>query len=157
MNWPHIHLLLNHVPVLGVLFGLILAVVAFWLNHAELKKIALWVSLVAGAAAGLVYFTGEQAEEALLRAPGIPQPLVLAHDDAAFYAVVAAVVLAVLSVVALVLMRRKARWPGWLAPAWFLVAVLTAGLISWTANLGGRIRHPEIASTATQAPVAPDR
>jgi uncharacterized membrane protein len=155
MNWPHIHLLFNHVPVLGVMFGLILAIAAVWLNHAELRKIALWVSLVAGAAAGFVYFTGEQAEESLLRAPGIPQPLVLAHDDAAFYAVVAAVALAVVSLAALLLMRRTARWPRWLTPAWFLVAVLTAGLISWTANLGGRIRHPEIASTRAEAPVAP--
>jgi uncharacterized membrane protein len=157
MSWPHIHLLFNHVPVLGVVFGLIVAIVAFRLNHAELKKIALSVSLVAGAAAGFVYFTGEQAEEALLRAPGIPQPLVLAHDDAAFYAVVAAVMLAVFSLLALVLMLRKVQWPGWLAPAWFLVAVLTAGLIAWTANFGGRIRHPEIASTTTQGPVVAAR
>ena len=157
MGWPHIHLLINHVPVLGVMFGLILAIVAFWLNHGEFKKMALWVSLIAGAAAGLVYFTGEQAEEALLRAPGISQPLVLAHDDAAFYAVVAAVALAVLSLAALLLMRRKMPWPRWLAPAWFLVAVLTAGLISWTANLGGRIRHPEIASTRAEQPGVPER
>ncbi len=46
MNYAHVHLLLNHLPVVGALFGLLLLVVAILHNSGELKKAGLWIFVI---------------------------------------------------------------------------------------------------------------
>ena len=43
MNPAHLHLMLNHIPVLGTAFGLGLLAFALWRRSDELKKTALGV------------------------------------------------------------------------------------------------------------------
>ena len=51
---------------------------------------------------------------------------------------------------ALVIGRGPAPTPGWILATTFVAALVAEGLMVWTANLGGRISHPEIrGSSAT--------
>jgi len=148
MNWSHVHLMLNHIPVLGVFFGLLLLLAAKLRKSEELDKASLVVFVLMGAAAGLVYFTGEQAEVAVTQIPEISKTLVLQHDDAAFYAVTSACILGGVALLGLFLFRGTRSAPRWFGVVVLLLALLTTGLVVWTANLGGYIRHPEIRSAA---------
>ena len=150
MNWSHVHLMLNHVPVFGVLFGLALLVAARWKKSEELKNVSLVVFVLMGAAAGAAYFTGEQAEVAVAQIPEISKSVVLEHDDAAFYAVTSACILGGASLLGLWFFRGPRTAPRWLGVVVLVLALLTSGLIIWTANLGGSIRHPEIRAAAAQ-------
>jgi len=43
MNWAHVHLLLNHLPVVGTFFGVLLLLLALLRKSEELKRVSLGV------------------------------------------------------------------------------------------------------------------
>jgi len=159
INPAHIHLALNHVPVLGVLFGTILLAMGLWRRNDTIRRTSLVVLLLTGAAAGAVYLTGEPAEELIENAAGVSEKRIERHEDAAAVATSGA---ALLGGGALVLLRRARRtglMSSRLLVAIFGLALLTTVLMAWTANLGGQIRHSEITTagqTSTEAATPDD-
>ena len=147
----HVHLLLNHFPILGAAFGLVTLVAALYFRSADLRRASLVVFMLTAAAAGLAYFTGEESEEALQCAAGFAQATILRHDDAAWYAMMVAIGLGVLALVGLWRYRGSAATPRWFGPTVLALAIVTSGLMIWTGWIGGQIRHSELAG---RAPVA---
>ena len=144
MDTVHLHLLLNHVPVLGTLFGTVLLLVAVGRGSRELVVASLVVFVVSAAAAVPVYLTGEPAEERVEHIAGVSEDVIERHEEAAAVGFAAAVALGAVSVVGLVLAARKKPVARALIAVPLLLAVVTGGLLAWTANLGGQIRHTEI-------------
>jgi hypothetical protein len=148
VNAAHAHLILNHLPVLGIPFGLF---VGFWgsvRRSDEVKKLALVVLLLAGLSALPAYLTGSEAEEVVEDIPGITSVAVSEHEDAAKTALVSALMLSAVALAGLLLWGRKpsaAKALLWVALA---AALGVSALFAWTANLGGHIRHPEISQAA---------
>lgn len=140
MNGAHLHLLLNHLPVLGTLFGLGILAIALWRRNDTLRRTGLALLVIAGLAAGGAFLTGEPAEEAV--EGKVTEQVIAAHEEAAEAALWGAGILAVLSAGALLRWRREI--PQGVAGAVLVGAIVTSGLMAWTANLGGQIRHPEI-------------
>lgn len=152
MNWPHLHLLLNHAPLFGTIFGAALLAYAL-LRRTELTRPALYVLFLSGLAALAAYFTGEPAAEALANAP---ESLVDRHEDLAGLATVVSAVVAVAALAALVAGRRLPAMARWLDGTVLALALGATGLLAWTANLGGQIQHPEVRRGALRAaPGAP--
>jgi uncharacterized membrane protein len=147
MNPNHLHLLLNHLPVLGTLFGLLLFVVAYIRRSEELTRASLVVFVLAGAAAVAAYLTGEGAEE-VVENIGISDALIELHESAAFYALVAAIVLGVFALGSLLFYYYRTRLPRSLSLTVLVLAIAASGLMAWTADLGGQIRRPELQSAS---------
>ena len=63
MNVAHLHLMLNHIPVVGMGFGLALVGLALLRKSEELKRISLGFLIVIALLAIPAYLTGEQAAE----------------------------------------------------------------------------------------------
>jgi uncharacterized membrane protein len=145
MNWPHIHLMLNHVPVLGTVFGLALLAWGSWRGNVTLQRAALVTFALAALVALPVYFTGEPAQDAVERLAGVTDSAIEAHEEAALVSLIAVGILGVLGLAGLVLSRS--RFNATIVRGALGVAVLTAGLMAWTANLGGRIRHSELGAS----------
>jgi len=142
MNAAYLHLLLNHVPVLGVLFALALVAAALARRNETLLR-AGWVTLVVVALVALpVYFTGDGAEELVEDEPGVSHDTIKAHENIALIALIGLEALGVLSLAGLVLSRRGAA-PPWTRAGSLALALVVAGLMGVTAERGGRIRHPE--------------
>src|SRR5688500_14191615 len=95
MNLTHVHLMLNHVPVLATAFGLGLLVLAAWRRSDEVKKVALGLFVVGALLAVPVYLTGEPAEDAVEQLPGVSKAIIEQHEDAAAVAFTAIAVLGV--------------------------------------------------------------
>jgi len=151
VTWAHLHLALNHFPVIGVLLSLCFLTAAVWRGSPELLKASYWLILFLAVVAWVVYLTGEPAEELVERLPGYSEALVEQHETAALIATIG---MSLLGIAALVgLLRRQARQ--WYPKAVLLGALLVAGLMAWTANLGGQIRHTEV-RTSAQAPSGED-
>ena len=145
MNPVHLHLLLNHLPVIGAVAGaLLLALPLVW-RSAPVVKLSLGFLAVVGAMSVLVYLTGEPAEETIERLPGFSEQLVNRHEDAALVATIVTATLGALAAGALIIYRRKAV-PRWLTMLGLLGALGSGAVMGYTANLGGQIRHPEIRS-----------
>jgi hypothetical protein len=160
MSIVHLHLLLNHVPVIGALFGVLLLGFALMRRSNELDKSAFVVFTLLGALAVAVYLTGGPAEETIEKLPGFSESLVERHEDVALVATVMMAAFGALTLLALWVYRRRALPRGIVVTA-FVVAIGVSGVMGYTANLGGQIRHSEIrpsgvASTGADRPSAPE-
>jgi uncharacterized membrane protein len=150
MNLPHLHLMLNHVPVLGTLFGLVLLAWGIMRRNDALQRAALVTFTVVALIAIPVYLTGEPAEEAVEHLAGTVDSAIDPHEDAALISFIAMELLGALALGALLLSRTRFK-PALVVRGAFVIAVLTGGLMVWTANLGGRIRHGEAGAGAAQS------
>jgi hypothetical protein len=122
----------------------LLLAVALPSRSPAVQRLAL-AAVVVVALLGLpTYFTGEGAEEAVEELPGISEAVIERHEDAAARALIALEVAGALALLGLVATARARRVPTWLVAGMLLVTLAGAGLLGWTANLGGQIRHPEI-------------
>ncbi len=165
----HLHLLVNHVPVIGSVAALMLLVWAMIRNNAELKRTALIGFVLVGISAFVADATGDGAAHMIKGLPEIERAKVHEHEEAADYAKMASGVLAAVSLVGLILATRKKDAPGATSAdeyarhhhepnKWIMIIVLLIGLfdlsvLSRVAYLGGAIRHPEIVN-GYQAPPA---
>ncbi len=150
----HLHLMLNHVPVIGTPLLLLLLTIGLLRGSRELTTVSLTLVIGLAAATALIYLTGEPAEELIERAPWVSKTLIEAHEEQALVSLVAALVTGGLAAAALAL-RAKA-WSGpWLPRAVWGALAATSLLIGWTAWSGGQIRHDEIRSAAGALPAGP--
>ena len=145
-NWAHVHLLLNHIPLLGVFFGLVLLAAASYWQNEEWKKAALWAFVIVALLAIPAYLTGEPAEDVVENLPGIEDSLIEEHEDSALLSLIGIEVLGAASLAGLFFFSRSGSiHSGWIL-ACLLLAVVTAAMLGWTAHLGGNIHHPEARS-----------
>jgi uncharacterized membrane protein len=156
MNGAHLHLLLNHLPVLGTAFGLVLFLFAWLRKSREVKQVSLGVFVLAALSAVPAYLTGEPAEEVAEHLPGVTEALIEQHESAALVALSVAIATGVVALAGLFLTWRNKQLPHWQLPSWLALATLflaltTGGLMARTANIGGQIRHTEIRQNATPA------
>jgi formate hydrogenlyase subunit 3/multisubunit Na+/H+ antiporter MnhD subunit len=148
MSFVHLHLLLNHVPMIGTLFVLVLLAVAFWKRSDAMGKLALVLLVGISLVTAIVFLTGEPAEEAVENVAGVSEAVIHRHEDAANVALVGASLLGAFSVALLVWYRRRPL-PRWTVGASLMAVLSASGVMAWTANLGGQIRHTEIRSSST--------
>jgi hypothetical protein len=155
MSSVHLHLLLNHVPVIGVYFILFVLVVALARRSDAIGKIGLAMLVGVALATVAVYFTGEPAEDAVEGLAGVSETLIHSHEDAAVMAFIATGVAGV-AALGLLLWYRRRPLTRWAVGGSLALTLTAAGLMAWTANLGGQIRHSEIRSGSTAQIVSDD-
>jgi hypothetical protein len=146
MNGAHLHLLINHVPVLGTVFALALLTFAVWRRSEDIRKAALATFVIVALAAIATYLTGEPAEHDVKGLPAISDALIERHDDAAGIALGGAIAMGLLALVGLIWFRAGRPVKNWYSSLALIAALLVTGCMAWTAYLGGQIRHSEIRS-----------
>jgi hypothetical protein len=138
----HVHLMLNHLPVIGAPLLLLLLTIGLLRGPRELVTISLVLVV------GLAVATGEPAEELVERAPWFRDALVESHEEQAAVSLVAVLVTGALAGAALALRRRPAGGV-WLPRITWGTLALSTILLGWTAWSGGQIRHEEVRATAS--------
>lgn len=144
MDATHLHLLLNHFPIIGTLIGIGVMLYGYITRSEETRKAALWTWVFMGLAAIPVYLTGEPAEETVENLAGISESMIEAHEEAAELAIWLMGVLGLLSSATLVLAWFKQPFArsAYLLSTLLSIAVFAA--MARTGYLGGQIRHSEI-------------
>lgn len=153
MNPAHVHLLMNHIPVIGVGAGLLLLTYAVMKKSDEMTRVSLASFVVFALVAIPVYLTGKSAEGIVEDLPGVSEAIIENHEAAAVISLLSIEILGVVALAGLILSRRSNTTLKWFAASSLAISLVVAGLMGWTANLGGQIRHTEIragASSATQ-------
>ena len=151
MSLVHLHLLLNHVPVVGIFFAVLFLAVALMRRYGGLAKPSFAFLALIGAVSVAVFLTGEPAQEAIEKLPGFSERLIDRHEDAALLATIVTGLLGALALAALFVFRRRAL-PRWLTMLGLVSTLAASAMMAYTANLGGQIRHSEIRAGAA-APV----
>ena len=155
-NGAQVHLWLNHLPVLGTLFGLLLLIAALAARQAVLKTTALCVMVLTALSALPVYFSGEPAEHVIEHLPGVQSARIDEHEESAEFALAAVETLGVLSLLGLILFRKRPEGPPTgLLVVTLVVALVTFAIMARTAHLGGEIRHAEIRAALSLRSVEP--
>ena len=157
MNWAHVHLIINHIPVIGIGLLILLFIVAMVRKNKGLITVALAFIILISLATIPVYLTGEPAEEVVEDMPGISEELIKEHEEQAEIAFILVEVAGGLALITLIARRYSDNLGQRLVILTLLVLMSSGGLIGWTANLGGKIRHEEIRSDTSSQNVPIDK
>lgn len=150
MSLIHLHLILNHVPVIGLGFVIVILLIALWRNNSDTAKLGLTFAVGLAAVAALVFVTGEPAEEAIEGVVGVSESAIHSHEEAAEAALIAVGLAGAVSLLALALYWHRSL-PRWVISTALVVTFGASGVMGWAANLGGQIRHTEIGSSVRPA------
>ncbi len=148
MDWVHLHLALNHVPVLGTLFILLILITGLIKRSDELIRLSLLSFVVLTAIAIPIKFTGDFAFEASAQQPWMEKSRAEAHEQAADQATMGIFLMGCVAAVGLFMSRQRQKPPKAILIITLILAAATFGLMARTANLGGQIRHEEIRKTS---------
>lgn len=138
------HLLLNHVPIIGLIVAFLVLSTGLVLRNAALQFTGLaMVALTAGASIPVANF-GDAAYPAIYdRLDGAGQKWLDYHAELAQTWMPVLVVNAVVAVVAIVVGTWRRTLLPWVALVVVLVTVAGIGGVSMVARAGGQIQHPE--------------
>ena len=144
MNQAHLHLIVNHLPIMGSLFAAALLAAGVLKHNLTLTKAGLVAVLAAGVLCLPAQLTGEGAAAIAQQLPRTSRALIHNHEEAAevgFWALEGAAALALFGLLLLKSGAPKARLLALLALG---ATLLSFGLLARAGNLGGQIGHPEI-------------
>lgn len=144
MNWAHVHLMINHVPVIGLLGAVLLLIYALARKSEEVKMVSFGLFVLIALMTFAVYFTGEAAQKVVKDLPGVTEADIGRHEEIAGLALTSMEVLGVAALIGLILLRRSGAIPKWIVVVVLVLSLITAAIVGFTANLGGQIRHTEI-------------
>lgn len=150
-NDAHWHLVLNHTPVIGSLAALLLLAWGFIKNTDESKRIALTAVILVALFSIPAFLTGEPAERLIKGLPGISKRWMSNHESIANTALWVAIGAGVLALGVLLYFRKARSIPRWAMGLVLVVMLVVGALMARTANYGGKIHHPEILSTGSEA------
>ncbi len=147
MNGAQLHLAINHLPIVGVLIGLIILVAGLFLKQAMVKKTGLFVLVFAAVTVAPTYLSGEPAEEIVEHKPGVTKVLIHEHEESAELSMVFTAITGAVAALSLVLLKMKREnLELKLTYLVLVLSIVTFVLLANTAHLGGFIRHDELRS-----------
>ena len=152
VNPAHLHLILNHIPVLGTAFCIGLLGWGLIQKSEEVKRVSLGVLIIVALLAIPTYLTGEPAEEIIEHLPGVSEATIEEHEDAATFAFAGILAVGALALGGLVLHWRTKPVPNWIVIVVLVLSVIVFAMMIRTADLGGQIRHPELRSDLRPQP-----
>lgn len=143
MNPAQLHLAINHVPVLVTLTGSLVLLFGLIKRTEVLRRAGLLTIFIAGIFTLPVFLTGKAAKEIVEELPGVSDDLIERHEYFAQIGLAFMLVIACISLVALVV-KNTARYLKRLSALVLILSFASFGLTAFIAHLGGEIRHQEI-------------
>lgn len=144
-NWAHIHIMLNHIPIIGVPITATLLLVAFIRNDKNLSLLAHWLLVAIAALSVVVYVTGYGAHKEMHEL-GLDHKIMLPHHEFSIWALGSVLALGAWSIHYNYQLKRnhkKFKFKMMISIS-LIGALVTSILLGITANMGAKINHPEI-------------
>ena len=142
MNFAYLHLVVNHVPIVGFGFAVAIYFAGLFLRKPDIERTGLVAFVVCALAAAAAFYTGEPAEEIAEGIPGVSETSIEEHEEWAERAYALAAVTGVLAALA---WTGAVRHPS-LKVGLGAAAVATTVACGITGKAGGEIRHTEFSS-----------
>ena len=144
MNAAHVHLLLNHLPIIGILVGFIILVSGFVFKSVLTRRIGNITLFFAAVFVYPSFNTGESAEEVVENLPGVNEGLIEKHEEFAEQMVNFATILQPLLLVSFYAEWKQKgflKYVQWAVLAVSFIVIVYGKLVGTS---GGEIRHTEI-------------
>ena len=146
----HLHLMINHIPVLGPPFLAILLIIGLLRKSPEILRAGLFLTVALSLATVPVYLTGEPAEHQVEEMTWADEDLIHEHEERAEKGFLAALATGALALIFLFLARGGRQIRPAAAILVLLALLACSALFGWTALAGGEIRHEEIRVSPVQ-------
>ena len=156
MDPVHIHLFLNHVPIIGSIGGAVFLAYGMVRNSDEVKRLALGLLILTAAIAIPVFLTGEPSEDVVEGLAGVSKPMIEEHEDAGKLALIISIITGCVALLALFFSLARIEVGKFIVWITLGVSIFGAFAMARAGNLGGQIRHSEIRADAT-APQGAER
>ena len=152
MNDAHLHLILNHFPIIGVIFGFVILIIGLILNSNTTKNVAYVLFVVAAIFAAFSVQTGGGAAHIVKNIPDIGKEIKKAIHTHAEMAEKFALLMYFLAAVSLVGMYLNIKNHSQAILVSYIVLAIAAASVFIAVevgSLGGEIRHTEFKVDAT--------
>jgi uncharacterized membrane protein len=144
MNDAHLHLIVNHFPVVAPVLGLLVFIAGYATRSAVIKRVACALFIIGAVAALAAGATGERAEEATEHLPGFSHQLIHEHEEAAEIFIISSYILGFTAALGLWVNYKKYRLTALVNLIIVVCAIVTIVLSARAGTTGGEIRHTEI-------------
>ncbi|MBX9808012.1 MAG: hypothetical protein K2X95_09470 [Flavobacteriaceae bacterium] len=151
MNDAHLHLVVNHFPIIGTILGLGILITGIILKNNSVKSTAYVLFIVAAIFAAFSMGTGEGAEELVEDMPSVGKQIIHEHEEMAEKLAIILYVLGAISLAGLYLNFKKHAKAQLVSIAALVLALGATFLVQQTGTTGGEIRHTEIRPNTVQA------
>lgn len=144
MNGAHIHLLLNHVPILGSVFALCFLIYGVFFRNPTLTRSALVTIVVVAVISIPAFLSGEEAEHVVDAIIGINKEAMETHEEQseiAFWTLLMNGAIALGTLISSIKTNKLSYPLVWINLVLLFLVVLLMARTGWS---GGEIRHSEI-------------
>lgn len=146
MNGAHWHLVVNHLPIIFPIVGLLIMITGFLSGSKAVKRTA-WMIFVFGAIASAVAMSsGEGAEEVVEGVTANSEQYIERHEESAELFALLSYILGGVSILGLWMSFKEKALANVVAVATLIFAVVVIFFAKSTGTTGGEIRHTEIRS-----------
>ncbi len=144
MNDAHLHMVVNHFPIIGTILGLGILVSGMILKNNSVKNTAYFLFIIATVFTVFSMTTGEGAEEIVEDMPNIGHEIIHNHEELAEKFAIILYLLGVISIIGLITNIKKHPKAGFFSYAIAVIALVAVFFSTKVGTSGGEIRHTEI-------------
>lgn len=144
MNGAHWHLVLNHLPIIIPIVGLLIMVGGFLLKSEILKRAAYSILILGALTAIVAISTGEGAEEVVEEIQNIDERFIEVHEEAAETFAILLYTLGGISLIGMWASWKKKSFSKVISYMAIVFTIIVLFYAKQTGTTGGEIRHTEI-------------
>lgn len=146
MNGAHWHLVVNHLPIIFPLVGVIIMVTGLISKSEAIKRTAFMIFILGALAAIVAMSTGEGAEEVAEKISGVAENYIESHEKTAETFAILSYILAGISLLGLWASFKQKTFSSIISIGTLFFAFVVLFFAKQTGTTGGEIRHTEIRS-----------
>jgi uncharacterized membrane protein len=144
MNGAHWHLVVNHLPIIFPVVGVIVMVTGLASKSSAVKRTAFMIFIFGALAAIAAMNTGEGAEEVVENLSGVTENYIKSHEETAETFALLSYILGGLSLIGLWASFKEKTFTNLITIGTLVFALVVLFFAKQTGTTGGEIRHTEI-------------
>jgi uncharacterized membrane protein len=144
MNLAHLHLLLNHFPIIGTMIAVALFLLSFVGKNTDLRRASYIIFAGIALLSIPTFMSGYTAEAWIQNGKDVSQVLIDRHKGSAILSFWFMEFTGAFALVGLWQSQKTSRPANWNVAVVFLLSLLTVGMMARTGNTGGDIHHAEL-------------
>ena len=144
MNDAHLHMVFNHFPIIGTIFGIGILVVGLISKNNALKNTAYVLFAIGAVFAFMSMNTGEGAEELVEDMPSVGKQIIHEHEEIAEKFAIIMYATGFFGLVSLFAAYKKHKFASAFSYITLLLALVAGVVAKSVGTSGGEIRHTEI-------------
>ena len=148
MNQAHLHTILVHFPVVLLPVALIVLLVGDRLRSRAVLAVAFSLLALSASFAVPAFLLGEGAEEIVEHLQGVSEEHIEQHEEVAEVSLWLVLSTGILSIGGLIGLAKSFSRQSLLNFVVIILSLVTSVMLSYTAYLGGQIRHTEFAENS---------